>query len=66
MLPTKIIRGGNQVFTPMPNGVGYYYSAGGRPKSSHTSKSWAKAVDILRAQNVKMIYAKPFNREDWL
>jgi len=67
MLPTKIIIGENQVFTPMPGGEGYYYYSGdGRPKTSHTETTWSNAVEQLRGQSVKFIYAKPINKEDWL
>ena len=67
MLPIRVIRSGCEVFTPNTEGLGYYYSTDGSVPALYRTKPWAAVVEILSKQNgIQMIYAKQFNRKDWL
>ena len=67
MLPIKILRGDSEVFTPNRGGMGYFYSRNNSKPQHYGRKTWDIAVDTLKTQrNIRMIYAKPFNKEDWL
>ena len=67
MKAIKVIRGGNEIFTPDDGGKGYAYSINNQPNLIYTDKTWLQAVKVLKKQrSVRIIYDKPFNKEDWL